>query len=389
MTIRRDGLAGWATALALLALGALVLAPLAPTVAAFGGRTSDPATFANTTLPAPTGVTATVGNDSRTVTVTWTATTAPWATGHRVYRAASAAGPFTKIAETTNLTTTTFGEVRPPAYNFYRVTAYYLSWETAASTVGPLTTAWRINAGGGAAAPYVADTAFSGGSAYSNTNTVATAGVTNPAPQAVYQSEHYGTHTYTITGLTSGTSYLVRLHFAEIYWGPGAPGGGTGTGVRTFDVAINGTTVLPGFDIFAAAGGANRAIVREFAPTANTGGQLAITFTTLKDNAKSSGIEILPGGVAPAAAPLTRRAQVTATTVPTQTPATLTATVPTIGPTSVPRATPGAGAPPTAPTPTPSAPPATPESEPTPKPAPVAPATPARPGPPATPARQP
>src|SRR5689334_6494918 len=72
----------------------------------------------------------------------------------------------------------------------------------------------QINAGGPAVSPFVADTDFSGGSTASVSNTITTSGVTNPAPQAVYQSNRYGNFTYTIPGLTANGSYTVRLHFA-------------------------------------------------------------------------------------------------------------------------------------------------------------------------------
>ena len=69
--------------------------------------------------------------------------------------------------------------------------------------------------------------------------------MTIPAPTAVYQTCRTGTSTYTIPGMTPGTNYTVRLHFSENFW--------TASGTRTFNVKINGTTVLPAFDIFAAA----------------------------------------------------------------------------------------------------------------------------------------
>ena len=113
-----------------------------------------------------------------------------------------------------------------------------------------------------------------------------------PAPQAVYQTERYGNFTYTFTGLTSGLTYKVRLHFAEFYW--------TAVGQRRFNVFINGTQVLTNFDIIAAAGAPNKATIQEFMATASSG-QIVIQFTTVTDNAKSSGIEIL---LPPPAAPL-------------------------------------------------------------------------------------
>src|SRR5206468_1976586 len=52
--------------------------------------------------------------------------------------------------------------------------------------------------------------------------------------------------------------------------------------------------VLTNFDVFADAGGANKADVKQFLATADSNGRLTISFTTIKDNAKVSAIEILP-----------------------------------------------------------------------------------------------
>ena len=50
--------------------------------------------------------------------------------------------------------------------------------------------------------------------------------------------------------------------------------------------------MLSNFDIVAAAGGADKAIVEQFTEPANSSGQYVIQFTTVKDNAKLSGLEI-------------------------------------------------------------------------------------------------
>jgi len=160
----------------------------------------------------------------------------------------------------------------------------------------------QINAGGSAASPFVADKDYSGGSTASVTNTISTSGVTNPAPQAVYQSNRYGNFTYTIPGLTANGSYTVRLHFAEEYW--------TAAGKRVFNVGINGTQVLTNFDIFATAGGEYKAVVKQFNATASGSGAITIQFTTVTDNAQINGIEIL-GGSSPTPTP---------TSTPTPTP---------------------------------------------------------------------
>jgi len=156
-----------------------------------------------------------------------------------------------------------------------------------------------INAGGGAATPFAADTDYSGGSTDTITSAITTSGVANPAPQAVYQSERWGNFTYSLPGFTPGTTYTLRLHFAETYFGPGQPGGG-GIGARQFNVAVNGTPVLTNFDIFAAAGGADIAIVKSYPATADASGNITVAFTNgAADNAKISGIEVLAGAPAP------------------------------------------------------------------------------------------
>jgi hypothetical protein len=145
-----------------------------------------------------------------------------------------------------------------------------------------------ISAGGPAAAPFVADEDFTGGATAATTNAITTTGVTNPAPQSVYQHNRYGNFTYTIPGLTAGASYTVRLDFAEEYW--------TTAGSRTFNVLINGTQVLTNFDIFATAGGEFKAVAESFTATASSAGAVTIQFVTVKDNAQVNGIEVQPSG---------------------------------------------------------------------------------------------
>ncbi|MBA3826570.1 MAG: glucosylceramidase [Ktedonobacterales bacterium] len=103
-----------------------------------------------------------------------------------------------------------------------------------------LRTGYAINAGGGSAGTFAADGNFSGGQTYATTAAIATSGVTNPAPQAVYQTERYGNFTYTLPNLLPGAQYAVRLHFDEIYW--------TSSGQRLFNLTINGSQVLTNFD---------------------------------------------------------------------------------------------------------------------------------------------
>jgi pimeloyl-ACP methyl ester carboxylesterase len=89
----------------------------------------------------------------------------------------------------------------------------------------------------------------------------------------------------------------VTLYFQESYW--------TAAGQRTFNVSINGATVLSAFDIFAAAGGTNRAIARTFTTTANASGQVVIAFTRGggPDNPKVEGIAVTGASVVPTSTP--------------------------------------------------------------------------------------
>jgi hypothetical protein len=237
-----------------------------------------------------------------------------------------------------------------PTYTFSSVAASH----TISATFGPLAT-HRINCGGSAASPYVADQYFSGGTARSVTSSINTTGVTDPAPQAVYQAERYGTSTYTLPSLSAGASYTVRLHFAELYW--------TATGSRRFNVLINGTTVLSNYDIYAETGARYQAVVHEFEATANTSGEIVINLNTVTDNATIEGIEIIPmvdqtptptatasaTGTGTATVTATSTATSTATRTVTPTPTHTATASATATPTSSPTPTPTATPPPTLP----------------------------------------
>ena len=237
------------------------------------------------TVPAaPTGVTATAG--SMQAALSWTGSTG--ASSYTVYRGTSS-GSETPLKS--GLTTTSFtdtGLTNGTTY-FYQVAAVNSAGTSPksaeVSAVPQAVPVYQINAGGGASGSFVADTDASGGSTYKTTAAINTQAVTSPAPQAVYQTERYGNFTYTLPNLTPGAAYTLRLHFAEIYW--------TAANKRLFNVAVNSAKVLSNFDIFQAAGGANKAIVETFPVTADSTGKVTIVFTTVKDNAKVSGLELL------------------------------------------------------------------------------------------------
>ena len=145
-----------------------------------------------------------------------------------------------------------------------------------------------INAGGDTQGDYAADTDYSGGTTYSSSDAVDTSAVTNPAPQAVYQTVRYGnTFSYTIPNLSANGTYTVRLHFNELYW--------NAAGQRVFNVALNGSQVLSNFDIYQTAGGKNKAITEQFPATADSNGNITINFSTVTDNAMVNGIEVYSG----------------------------------------------------------------------------------------------
>jgi hypothetical protein len=144
-----------------------------------------------------------------------------------------------------------------------------------------------INAGGPATGGFGADSFFSAGNTFSTTNAIDTSQISGPVPpQAVLQTERFGEFTYAISGFTAGRPATVTLYFVESFW--------TAAGQRTFNVVINGATVLSAFDIFAAAGGANRAISRTFTTTVNGSGQVTIQFARGggPDNPKISGFTV-------------------------------------------------------------------------------------------------
>lgn len=143
-----------------------------------------------------------------------------------------------------------------------------------------------IDAGGKGAGNYAADGRFSGGLTYATTASIDTSAIASPAPQAVYQTERYGNFTYTVDQLDPGSSYKVRLDFAEIFYD--APDR------RLFDVSINGALVLDDFDVFRAAGAKNKAISREFQARADASGTIRISFKNVRDNAKVDAIMISP-----------------------------------------------------------------------------------------------
>jgi predicted alpha-1,2-mannosidase len=116
--------------------------------------------------------------------------------------------------------------------------------------------------------------------------------VPGAAPARVYQYERYASDFTYHFPVPKDKSYTVRLHFAEIF--DNTPG------ERVENVAVNGKTVLPNFDIITAAGGMHKAVVKSFTgvkpdASGNIAVRISATPNSPDQNAKISAIEILPG----------------------------------------------------------------------------------------------
>lgn len=245
---------------------------------------------------APSGLSATVASSTQ-INLNWTASTAPAGcsvSSYSVFRSTTAGfTPSSSNQIASAVTSTIFDDTAAVCATkyYYAVEALDSDGASAASTQAsattsacPTTSSIQINSGGPAVAPFIADADFSGGGTISHANTINLSGVTNPAPMAVYQTARTGNFSYTIPNFSPGSSHTVRLHFAETFF--------TTTGSRTFNVSINGTTVLTNFDIVAAAGVGNKAVIEQFTEPASSTGNYVITFTSVVNQSLISGIEI-------------------------------------------------------------------------------------------------
>ena len=242
---------------------------------------------------APTGLTATASSSSA-IALSWTAVTPPAncsISGYSVY--GSTTSGFTPsssnlIASGVTATTYTNTGLTASTTYYYKIEAVDADGSSPASAQASATTQAaggssevvaiacggpaESNSGGGDYS-FVADEDFSGGG--DNSPVTATINLTQPgvnaAPMGVYQHGRAGVSTYTIPGLTAGSTYTILLHFAETYFGA--------AGDREFNVAINGTTVLTNLDIYGTVG-KDAALLESFNTTANSSGQIVIAFTS-------------------------------------------------------------------------------------------------------------
>jgi len=115
--------------------------------------------------------------------------------------------------------------------------------------------------------------------------------VSNTPDPEMFAAERFGNFTYTIPAVDG--RYTVNLRFAETWFGPGDPGGG-GAGSRVFDVYCNGIALLRNFDIFRAAGGAQRAVEKSFhGIVPNAQGKIVLSFVPVVNYACVNAIEVV------------------------------------------------------------------------------------------------
>jgi len=96
-------------------------------------------------LAAPTGVSAAVQSNGTTVRVAWAATSSTWASGHRIYRATNAGGPYSLIQQIAGRATVTYDDVPGVGAFFYVIRGYYnangANWESGNSAESSATVA--------------------------------------------------------------------------------------------------------------------------------------------------------------------------------------------------------------------------------------------------------
>ncbi len=241
---------------------------------------------------APTNLSATAASSSQ-INLGWTASTSSCAVSYSVFRSTTSGfTPSSGNQIASGVSGTSFSDTGLAASTtyFYLVEASNAGGTSAPSNQASATTqpgtvsSLQINSGGPAVSPFVADIDFTGGGTINHANTIDLSGVTNPAPMAVYQTGRTGNFTYTLPGFVPGSAHTVRLHFAETFF--------SAAGSRTFNVGLNGTQVLANFDIFAAAGAKNKAVVEQFTVNANASGQYVIQFTSVVNQSLLSGVEV-------------------------------------------------------------------------------------------------
>lgn len=116
------------------------------------------------------------------------------------------------------------------------------------------------------------------GNIYSTTSTIQA-----KTDKEIYKTERWSSNLAYAIPVENGREYKVTLKFAEIY--------ASAKNSRLFDVTVNGQLFLDNYDVFAAAGGKNRAVDTSLTVGVNDS-HVYIELTASKDNAAIKGIVI-------------------------------------------------------------------------------------------------
>jgi uncharacterized repeat protein (TIGR03806 family) len=149
-------------------------------------------------------------------------------------------------------------------------------------TLGGVLPIRLTNAGGGATGAFKGDSGFSGGSVKS-VKSFAVRGLPGVSVN-IHRTSRTGNFSYTLTGLVP-----FGYHKAELYLSEDT---GTRPGSRRFDVWVNNVLRLNDLDVFAAAGGRNKAVLRGVIFRADASGRATLRFVSVKGEAKLDGIGI-------------------------------------------------------------------------------------------------
>lgn len=236
----------------------LALSPASPTVQVgqtvqFGATVMDQ--YGNTMNPQPT--------------VTWTASgSGGTVNGSGLFTAGAAEGSATVTAQAVGLSTS-----------------------ATVTVVVQAPVSIQVNCGGSAVGEWETDAAYlvAGyeGSPYTFGGTHDLSGVTDPAPAQVYTTVRHQNHRYSFSDVPNG-QYTVRLHFTDAH-----------VGDRAMNYTIEQQQVLSGFNVTDAAGGTNKAVIREFSVSVSDGNGLQIVCDRGNGNdVFEAGIEIIGGGQA-------------------------------------------------------------------------------------------
>ena len=130
---------------------------------------------------------------------------------------------------------------------------------------------------------WLTDQGFADGEAISRDNDMPIANTKDPT---LYRTEHYDMTSFS-ENVPDG-KYTVKLHFAETFDGI------TGPGDRVFSFNVGGQHEFKDFDVWAKAGGPQRAYDVTVDNVEVTDGKLVIAFTANVQSPEINGIEIIP-----------------------------------------------------------------------------------------------